>query len=84
MSSITVPREILRAIKVPKEELETVLKKELAFALYERELLSLGKARKLAGISKWEFIQEVSDRKIERHYTEEEVKEDLAFAEGSE
>lgn len=46
--------------------------------------LSLGKARKLAGMSKWEFIEGLSDRKIERHYTEEEGEEDLAFAEGRE
>lgn len=82
MPSITVPREILRAMKVPREKLETVLKQELAFALYERGLLSLGKARKLAGMSKWKFIEGLNERKIERHYTEEELEEDVAFAEG--
>ncbi len=60
--------------------MERVLKLELAIALYQRGIISLGKARKLAEMSKWEFIEELGKRKIERHYTEKELDEDLAFA----
>lgn len=45
--------------------------------------MSIGKARKLAEMSKWEFIEELGRRKIERHYTEKEFEEDIAFAKGS-
>jgi len=31
-------------------------------------------------MSKWEFIKELGKRKIEMHYTERELEEDLAFA----
>ncbi|HIE32392.1 MAG TPA: hypothetical protein EYP67_08495, partial [Methanosarcinales archaeon] len=37
------------------KELERTLKLDLAIALYQREVISLGNARRLAGISKWEF-----------------------------
>lgn len=55
---------------------------ELALALYGRGILTMGKARRLAGISKREFLEELGTRKIERHYTIEELEEDLAFAKG--
>jgi Uncharacterised protein family (UPF0175). len=51
-------------------------------ALYQREVVSLGNARKLAGISKWDFLEELGRRKISRHYTEKELEEDLIFAKG--
>ncbi len=45
-------------------------------------ILAMGPARRLAGISKREFLDELGKRKIERHYTAEEFEEDLGFAKG--
>jgi len=42
-----------------KKDREKMLKLELALALYQRGVISLGKARKLAEIGKWEFIDEL-------------------------
>jgi predicted HTH domain antitoxin len=39
----------------------------------------MGPARRLAGISKREFLEEMGKRKIVRHYTAEELEEDVAF-----
>jgi len=69
-------------INAPRNDEEQILKLELAFALYQRGMLAMGPARRLAGISKREFLEELGKRKIERHYTIEEFKEDLAFAKG--
>ena len=79
---LIVPEDILTSIKIPKKELERALKLDLAMALYQREVVSLGNARKLAGISKWDFLEELGRRKISRHYTEKELEEDLIFAKG--
>ena len=54
---------------------------ELAVALYARGVLSLGQARRLARLSKWEFLEELARRGVERHYTREELEDDIAFAE---
>lgn len=59
------------------------MKLELALALYQRGILAMGPARRLADISKREFLGELGKRKIERHYTVEELEEDAAFAKGS-
>ena len=80
MKSISIDEDILNAIKLPKKDKEEMLKLELALALYQRGVISLGKARKLAGMGKWEFIDELKKRKIERHYTERELEEDIEFA----
>ena len=80
MKLMSIPEDVLASIKIPRDDLEKVLKLELATALYRRGIISFGKARKLAGVSKWEFLEELGKRKIERHYTEKELEEDLAFA----
>jgi len=80
---ISIPDDVLASMKLPEKEKEKLLKIELAIALYQRGILSMGKARKLAEMNKWEFIEELARRKIERHYTVKELEEDIAFAKGS-
>jgi len=83
MTTIAIPRDILNSMKIPRSDREPVLKLELALALYQRGILAMGPARRLAGTSKRKFIEELGKRKIERHYTMEELEEDVAFAKGS-
>ncbi len=78
---IRVPREVVAGARVPEGEFERVARVELAIALYARGVLSLGLARRLAGLSKWEFLEELARRGVARHYTREELEDDLAFAE---
>ena len=48
--------EIQDALRIPPDEQEGRLRRELALRLYEKGLLSLGKARQLAGMEKWNFL----------------------------
>ncbi len=77
---IRVPRDIVEAARIPEAEFERVARVELAVALYARGVLSFGQARRLAGLSKWEFLEELAKRGVERHYTREELEDDIAFA----
>jgi predicted HTH domain antitoxin len=54
---VELPEELVEAIKLPPEEVPLRLKRELAVRLYEKRLLGFGKARQLAGMTKWEFQQ---------------------------
>jgi predicted HTH domain antitoxin len=83
MTTIAIPSDVLNSMKIPRSDQEQVLKLELALALYQRGILAMGPARRLAGISKREFIEELGKRKIERHYTMEELEDDVAFAKGN-
>ena len=57
------------------------MKQELAVSLYTQDLLSFGKARALAELSKREFHELLGEREAARHYTETELAEDLEYAE---
>jgi len=50
---------------------------EIALALYEKEILSLGKAAEMAGKHRLAFQKELSARKIPIHFTIEDVEHDL-------
>ncbi|MCX7924849.1 MAG: UPF0175 family protein [Fimbriimonadales bacterium] len=80
---IEIPEEVQHSLRLPPDEAERELRKELALALYARGLLPLGKARLLAQISTREFIQLLHERQIPRHYTEADLSEDLRYAHGS-
>jgi YgiT-type zinc finger domain-containing protein len=74
--------DVPNSMKIPRSDPDQVLKLELVVALYRRGILAMGPARRLAGISKREFLEELGNRKIERHYTLAELEKDVAFAKG--
>ena len=81
--TLDVPDEVLEAVKLPPAEVEKEFRKELALALYQRGVLSLGKARVLAQLTRWEFEELLGQRKILRHYTDADLEEDIRYAFGS-
>lgn len=80
--ALEIPAEILRATRLPPQELKYELRKELALALYQRRVLSLGKARLLAQMTRWEFEELLGQRRILRHYTDIDLEEDLDYGLG--
>ncbi len=80
MSLYVSQRTLLKTL-VFQREFERVARIELAIALYARGVLSLGQARRLAKLSKWELLEELAKRGVERHYTREELEDDINFAE---
>lgn len=80
--TIEVPDEIQRALRVPEPERQSRLLVELACALYHREILSFGKAAELSRLSQFRFGNALVERGIARHYADEDLAEDLAYAGG--
>jgi predicted HTH domain antitoxin len=78
--TLSIPDEIAVAIKLPREQLDRQLTIEMAFALYGRGLLSMGAARRLAKLDKWAFLEGLAERKIARHYGQQEIDEDIRYA----
>lgn len=79
---LEIPGEILRAARLPPQEVEHEFRKELALALYQRGVLSLGKARLLAQMTRWEFEELLGQRRIPRHYADIDLKEDVLYGLG--
>ena len=75
--TLEIPEELIQSLKIPHDEAPARLKRELALRLYEKGLLSFGKARELAGMSKWEFSRLLGKEGIPRRYDLEEFEKDL-------
>lgn len=56
--------------------------KELAVALYARDVLSFSKACELSKLDRVEFGRLLVQRDVPRHYGEEELERDWKFARG--
>lgn len=78
--SIKVLFDIVRAIRLPPDTIQEELQQELALALYQRGVLSSGKACDLAGVTRWEWEALLGARKIRRHYSDDEIDQDIAYA----
>ena len=78
--TLDIPDDVMAAM--PEAERERYLLLELACSLYARDVLSLGRAAALAGLSKTDFGKVTGARGIARHYTEAELAADLAYARG--
>ncbi len=72
--------EVPESLRVPPGELEKRIRIELALRLYEKGIASLGQARRIAGVSKWDFLELLASEGIPLHYGEEELREDLEVA----
>ncbi len=77
---LRIPGDVVENLRLPPENIEEELKKELAIILYQRGILSSAKACKLAGLTRWEFEDLLGKRKIRRHYTEKDLEEDIEYA----
>ena len=77
---LKIPGDIVDAIRLPAGELDRELHKELALALYQHGMLPSGKACALAGMTRWEFDEFIGRYKICRHYSENDLKEDIDYA----
>ncbi|MDZ7696644.1 MAG: UPF0175 family protein [Deltaproteobacteria bacterium] len=80
--SIEIPDDIMETVKLPPTRVKHELTKEVAFSLYQRKLISMGNARKMSGLDKWSFIEGLAERGIERHYSEQELEEDIRYGSG--
>jgi len=76
---LDIPESIAHSIRLPLPEVEQRLRTELAIALYAQGILSFGKAAELAGASRYAFAELIGDRNIPRHYTADDLAQDLAY-----
>jgi predicted HTH domain antitoxin len=73
-ATLEIPQTVMDAAQMNAND----LRRELALTLYAQHRLSLGKARELAGLSLCEFRQWLGLRRIEAHYDEVDLRDDLA------
>jgi predicted HTH domain antitoxin len=74
---IEIPEKVIKMLGLRESEVSEVLKRELSAYFFERNLLSFGQARQFAGLSVWDFLGFLRERKIPLHYDLVEYDEDL-------
>jgi predicted HTH domain antitoxin len=79
---LNIPESIASSLRLPTPEIESRLRTELAIALYSQGILPFGKASELAGTSRFSFADLLTQREIPRHYTSDELAQDLDYARG--
>ena len=79
---LDIPESIANNIRLPIAGAEPHLRVELALALYAQGILSFGKAAELAELTRFAFADLTGERNIPRHYTEQDLAQDLDFARG--
>ncbi len=77
---LEIPESVAGSLKLPVPEVEPRLRSELAVALYAQGILSFGKACELAGASRYAFADLIASRGIPRHYGEDDLNLDAAYA----
>jgi len=80
--TLEIPDEVSQAMRLPPPEVKSRLQLELAVSLYGQQILGLGKAAELAGLSRWELNDILARRGVPMHYAQGELNEDLAYARG--
>jgi len=74
---IEIPEKVIQMLGLRESEVSEMLKRELSAYFFERNLLSFGQARQFAGLSVWDFLGFLRERKIPLHYDLAEYDEDL-------
>lgn len=69
-------------MRLPPAETKSRLQLELAISLYAQEILSLGKAAELAGLSRLELNDVLAKRGVPMHYGQDDLSADLTYARG--
>ena len=77
---LTLPDDIAVGLKIPHEKIKEEILKEISFIFYTQGKTSMGVARRISGLSKRDFFDELARRKISRHYSEKDINADLKYA----
>ena len=73
MQDLVISGEVLEKLRITPED----LKIDLAVYLYDKEQVSMGQARKLAGLNQLEFQKEMGKRDVYMKYDVEDLEADL-------
>jgi len=80
---LDIPEDILEEARIPPNERESTLLRELAVHLYARELLPKAAARKLSGMDRIAFDDLLGQRGITSRLSVEDVSADLRSLDAS-
>ena len=77
--TLDIPESVLVSVKIPRNRLESGLRRELALQLYRENMIPFANAHRLAEMTKIEFHHLLGERQIPRQYDLEDYEKDLEY-----
>lgn len=74
---IEIPDDVVAGMRLPEPEAPQRLRREMAVRLYEKGILALGPARRLAELTRWEFTELLARESVACSYDAQELQGDL-------
>jgi predicted HTH domain antitoxin len=81
MIKVEIPKEFPLLCKIDEENISTYVRKLIALELFREKKVSLGKASEIAGLSVWEMMALLKEKKIPLNYSEKDFEKDLELLE---
>ena len=78
-----MPKEFSLLCKIDEEDIPAFIRKLVALELYREGKVSLGKASEIAGLSVWEMMSLLKERRIPLNYSIKDFEKDLELLEGA-
>jgi predicted HTH domain antitoxin len=75
--TLVIPGEAMAVAKIPRQRIESELKRELAIQLYREGLISGFGAARIAGVTKAEFQYFLGQRRVYQQYDVEDYEQDM-------
>ena len=80
ISKVKIPKEFPLLFKINEEDIPAYIQKLIALELFREKKVSLGKASEIAGLSVWEMLALLKEKKIPL-YSVEDFEKDLELLE---
>lgn len=77
MVKVEIPKEFPLLCKIDEEDIPAYVRKLIALELFREKKISLGKASEIAGLSVWEMMSLLREKKIPLNYSEKDLEKDL-------
>lgn len=79
---VELPEELIRTAKISLDQLSLEVAKVIALELFREEVVSIGRAAELCGVSVEEFMQFAAHREVPLHYTLQDFESDRKLVAG--
>lgn len=77
ISKVKIPKEFPLFCKIDDDDIPSYIQKLVALELFREEKISLGKASQIAGLSVWEMMALLKEKKIPLNYSVEDFEKDM-------
>ena len=82
ISKVKIPKEFPLICKID-DDIPSYIQKLIALELFREEKVSLGKASQIAGLSVWEMMALLKEKKIPLNYSVKDFEKDMNLIEGT-